>query len=289
MLSVDLAHRIYDFLLVGAFGIRNARPSVDEVVKAGQLAEPDLAAQFVEPGQAMFAVTNDIQRRDIDLRVHPGAQIKVLQEPRMVPEFQQAKTLAPHRQPPVHHAVAAHRGGGTGAKGFHRRDSPVAQFQKIRNKRMQAVDGGEFFREIERGAEMIGAAIHVRRVGQVPLVHAQQAVQSGWKQRIAAADDARSRGEGGKYLVCLLGVLRPGEPVDDTGGYPRQDAVLSEQPAPVRVHADIQRPAVEQLRRPFDRMNLGDFGRHDQARDLIQLLVRDFCITDRRIRACRIA
>ena len=52
----------------------------------------------------------------------------------------------------------------------------------------------------------------------------------------------------------------------------RDAAVGAERARPVRVHAEVERLVVEQLRRPLDRVDLGDLGGHHEARHLEELL-----------------
>ncbi len=48
---------------------------VDEILKAGQLAEADLPAQFVEAGQATLAVADDVEGGNVDLGSRRGGTI----------------------------------------------------------------------------------------------------------------------------------------------------------------------------------------------------------------------
>ena len=64
---------------------------------------------------------------------------------------------------------------------------------------------------------------------------------------------------------------------------------LSEHPLPVPVHAHEQRLVVQQLRRPFDGVNLRDFGRDYQTCHLKELLGGDIPIADDPLRVCRIS
>ena len=63
----------------------------------------------------------------------------------------------------------------------------------------------------------------------------------------------------------------------------------AEQPAPVGVHAAVQRLVVEQLRRPLDGVDLGDLGGDHQPRHLEELVGRDVPVADDRVGLGRIA
>ena len=65
--------------------------------------------------------------------------------------------------------------------------------------------------------------------------------------------------------------------------------VLVQHPLPVPVHAHEQRFVVQQLRRPFDGVNLRYFGRDYQTCHLKELLGGDIPIADDPLRVCRIS
>ena len=84
MLPVDFAQRLHQLLLLGAIGETCRRPPIDEIIEAGQLPQADLTAELVEPRDTALAVADQIERGDIDLAVHAGAEIEVLQELRVI-------------------------------------------------------------------------------------------------------------------------------------------------------------------------------------------------------------
>lgn len=52
----------------------------------------------------------------------------------------------------------------------------------------------------------------------------------------------------------------------------RHRRMLVKDALPVGVHAPVQGLVIEQLRGPFDRVDLGDLRRHDQPSDLEQFM-----------------
>ena len=65
--------------------------------------------------------------------------------------------------------------------------------------------------------------------------------------------------------------------------------MLRKEPAPVGVHAPVQRLVVEQLRGPFDGVDLGNLGSDDQPGDLEQLIRSDVSVADDGIGVGRIS
>lgn len=58
---------------------------------------------------------------------------------------------------------------------------------------------------------------------------------------------------------------------------------------PVGVHAPVQGLVIEQLRGPFDRVDLGDLRRHDQPSDLEQFMRGDISVANHAIGMGRIS
>src|SRR5271156_848499 len=78
----------------------------------------------------------------------------------------------------------------------------------------------------------------------------------------AQSEDSRARCEYGIPLRGFLNVLRTPEIRRDdiAQGFRQQRIARTQQTIPVAVHPQIKRIVVEQLRRPFGGMNLGDLG-----------------------------
>ena len=66
--------------------------------------------------------------------------------------------------------------------------------------------------------------------------------------------------------------------IDDVGEQHLDARVVLHQATPVGVHATEERLVVQQLRRPFDRVDLRDLGGNDQAAELVELIGRDIAI-----------
>ncbi len=199
VLAVDLAQGLGEVaLLLGRRRIRR-QAVVDEIVEAGELAQTDLAAEFVEARHAVLAVADDVERRHVDDGVEPRAEVEVLQELRMIAQFQQAEPLAPDRQRPVGEAARAHGAGRLAAEGVDDRDvlddlvgiGQLAVLDHVRHQRMQPVDRDELLGEVERRAEMVGAVVDAGRVG-------------------AVAGGADNAGAGGKRRIELVRQFRIG-------------------------------------------------------------------------------
>jgi hypothetical protein len=60
-----------------------------------------------------------------------------------------------------------------------------------------------------------------------------------------------------------------------------QHASDAEQAVPVAVHRLVQRLVVQQLRRPLDRVDLGDLGGDDEPRGLEELVAAHVAVADR--------
>ncbi len=120
----------------------------------------------------------------------------------MIVEREEAEALTAETQTPVSHAAGVHSIGGVGLKGvddgYFFDDlvgifGEVAILDEVGNKRMQAVDGDELFREIEGRAEVVDASIDAVGLGYVVMV--------GFA---AEAEDARARRKDGIPLAGLL-------------------------------------------------------------------------------------
>ena len=91
-------------------------------------------------------------------------------------------------------------------------------------------------------------------------------------------------------LRCSSGILRRLEVVgDDTPERSCREILLPEKTLPVGFRRLVERLVVQQLRRPFGGVDLGDFGCHDEASDFEQFVRADLVIADRRIRSHRVA
>ena len=265
-------------------------PDVDEVLEAGELLEADLAAELVEARHAVLAVADDVERGEVDGGVEARAEIEVLEELRVVPEEEQPQPLAPHGQRPVGEAALLHRRRRLAAERVDDRHAlrdgvgigDVAELEHVGKERMEPVDRGELLGEVEGRAEMVGAAIDVVGIGEIPVVDRQPlGREGGIALAVAAADDAGAGGEGRVELVAPDRIVGFGKGGDDLLGRLGGERVVLEQARPVGVHAEIERLVIEELRRPLDGVDLGDLGGDDQARDLEQLLVADLGPGDR--------
>src|SRR5712692_1940553 len=122
MLTINLPDRLHQLALVSY-----RRPFwqglVDEIIKAGELPQSNLPAEFVETRQAMFAVANNIKRSQVYFCIETRAKIQVLDKLRMVLQNQQTQTLPAHRQCPVGKPAAVHRSGCLTAERIDYRDS----------------------------------------------------------------------------------------------------------------------------------------------------------------------
>ncbi len=168
---------------------------VHEVVVAGQLTQAILPPKLIETWHAMLAVTNQIERRNIDLpgRSIEPRQMNVLHELWMVVQSEQPQTLPAQAQTPVRHPPRSHCVGGFALERIDHGDflhylvrvlAHIAVLDQVGNQRVQAVHGDEFFGEVEWRSEMIHAAIDVVRIGDVIV----------WNHA-AEAKDSRSGGE----------------------------------------------------------------------------------------------
>ena len=193
------------------------QPPVDKIIEAGQLFQPDLAAELVEARDAALAVANDVERRHVDLAVETRPEIEVLQELRMIVQQQQPEALASDGERPVGEPALVHPGGRLAAERIDDRD-PLANdigfvelrgTRACRHQRMQPVDRDELLREVERRAEVVDPAVHVIGVGQVP------AVDEAVAPRIAETDDACAGDKRGEELVPFLAVGRFAELAHD--------------------------------------------------------------------------
>ena len=81
---------------------------VDEVIEAGELAQPDLAAEFIKARHAVLAVADEVEGHDIERGVEARPQVEVLQELRMIAQLQKAEPLAAHRERPVRQPALMH-------------------------------------------------------------------------------------------------------------------------------------------------------------------------------------
>ena len=148
---------------------------------------------------------------------------------------------------------------------------------------MEAIDRDELLREVERRAEVVDPAVHLIGVCQVP------AVDEAVAPRIAETDDASAGDKRGEKLVPFLAVGRFAELAHDLLEGVRDRRKIVEQTRPVGVHSEVERLVVQELWRPLDRVNLGNLGRDDQARNRKQFLVADLAIADHFRRPIRIA
>ncbi len=130
---------------------------------------------------------------------------------------------------------------------------------------MQPVGVDKFLGEVERRAEVMDSAIDVGLV-------------------IAEAEDAGPGGESGVPLGRFLAARRTGEKLKDFFKGGADERLVLQQAGPVGVQREIKRLVVEDLRRPLDGVDLGDFSGYDQARDLEQFVGRDVLVRDDLIR-----
>ena len=250
MRSINLAQLVNRLLLLharGRVGGQRANGRVHKVVIAGQLAQPVLAAELVEPRHAVLAVADDIQRSQVNLlrRAIEPRQRDVLHELRIVVQRQQAQPLASQAEPPVGHAAVVHRVGGFALKGVDDRDlrhnlvrvlGQVAELDQVRHQRMQPVDRNKLLRKVERRAEVVHAAVDAVSLGDVIV------------RRIAAqSEDARPGREHRIPLRRLGNILGLAEVLCDDVAQRLGDVRIAaaEQTVPVGVHAFVQRLVVE--------------------------------------------
>jgi hypothetical protein len=141
VLAVEFAHHAGAVLLLLANGSAQIRIGVDEIVEAGKLPQAILAAEFVETRHAVFAVANQIERRDVDLfgRAVQARHGEVLNEHRVIAQRQKAQLLAADGERPVAKTALPHlsRLGAKRVQHRHFFDDPVrvalqvAIFEKI--------------------------------------------------------------------------------------------------------------------------------------------------------------
>jgi len=114
---------------------------------------------------------------------------------------------------------------------------------------------------------MIGPVVHALRIGPIA----------------AGTEDAGTGSERREELVGELGLGGVGKLAHDALRHIACDRVILEHAGPVGVHADLQRLVVEQLRGPFDGVDLGNLGRDDQPGNFEQFVRRDVLVPDDRI------
>ncbi len=127
--------------------------------------------------------------------------VQVLQKHRVILQMQQTEPLAAHAQRPVFETAVAHLVGCFAASSSHGwhfecyvvRVLPLTEFDQVRHQRMQAVNSRELFREIERRAEVIDAAIYVLRIGDIPCVVFPP--EETFLPVVVKSEDASTRGQ----------------------------------------------------------------------------------------------
>ena len=258
------------------------KPVVDEVVEACQRPQTVLAAELVETGHATLPIAQDVERHDVDLprlrAVETARQLEPLQEARRVLEQQEPEPLTTERQPPTGKPMAVHRRRRfrlprTDDGNLGRNAVAVAfvapQLEQVRHQGMQAVDGDELLGKIEGRTEVVHAAIDVVEIGDAPAF-------------LAAARSDNSRA-GGKHRVersPVADAIAVRQVIDDARERRLDDVAAAENAVPVRIHGDVERAVVEELRCPLGRVDLGDQRRDDEPRYLEQLLVVDLPVED---------
>src|SRR6476619_7506652 len=94
--SIDDLHLSIEFLLLRGIVLgSHYQVLIDEIFKPGQRPQPVLPAKFVEAGNTPFPVTDDVERRNVDL-VSCFVDMQILKKLRMVQERQTSQPLPTH-------------------------------------------------------------------------------------------------------------------------------------------------------------------------------------------------
>ena len=88
--AVDLTHDVNQACLLEPLRARYRQGVIDKIIEARQLSQSILPPKFVEAWYPMFAIANEIERRDIDFLglAAQSRQMQILQKGRDIPERQ---------------------------------------------------------------------------------------------------------------------------------------------------------------------------------------------------------